>query len=1072
MMIGFPQSTLPLTANLKVPPGPAAIEVPATFNQLVQYLVDNSRGIMPKAEYYWIHDSESLFSPKLRGLDGKRVHFFKTGNQRLWELLWNRTYWLKRLPESGKNKVRALIQSRAGRGFLKECLNTADGLTISLLFSTPELFLGGYEFSDRLHNLVLMNCFHNYSRFQKDLKLARKTIKKYRLLEEEVILPKSIWRTLSFLRPMLRHWDAAPGSKRSKSAIFRIATFSQTRATGLADARMQRESIDDYIVNVTTPKDFSPDDLLKIARDTTINHIISNPWYGKNPEFRISASSAACREYPRSRGGKFGWIHDYLRQNHFKVPPLQDGTPGYLGNLLYDKAKHEFRKRNKKLLEVNVAAIRENGKARVVTSGSMLKEAALQPYSHLTIHMIKTIPNLAQGLGAGRLGWRFIRNVNPENEKFAFVFERDGKVYMMSMDWSKATDGPTHEMGRWVIEPLLRASGVPDEDIEMIFYYWLSPKSLFVDGKCVGKSVRGLPMGDPMTKTALSLAHPICDLYARISTGTQAVEEGNGDDVIAIIEDPSYMEAYQKAAVMLGFEISELDTFLTQDWGTYCEEWFHIPVAKTNTVKTAAKTRQYLQLPYLDAPKIRLLIATEKDRRDFSSDPAGKITMMGKEMDYLRSFNKNPAILTNFVASGLQDVSLAVDDQPFPYNLPRELLGLGKPEPRWNPLGWASSVQRYSPRKKSIVWFLLTVALRDRIDVIPKGHVRSAVHFNKESYLEYFKIPRDDPVRAYIVVPAEDRGKFPPGLLSRLVQSRHLVPESRLIAYYLMQERINDMNAELQDVFETVEKTVENIEIPTLDEVDWLNLITDFRNKFYHRTHDLKPESIEDLYDVEAILKLENGNPLRVTDVNIPVLQKFNRSVMKHSAHDIEAEELYNWFWENREAVLNGETIYTGTLPPIHLADDDLIFAQASLRETPLYIVVTDDKRLCRRLQDHIIGITVVQVPCEDLVKLVGEDMDAEKLIETLSPMYGVPSEEMTFLVDTGSIESFLLRREIRGKIMTVVNGLPWTATIDKKRMVRSPVAVLKANSVANPSTLGYPKRGFEYRRKRGFSIR
>jgi hypothetical protein len=102
-----------------------------------------------------------------------------------------------------------------------------------------------------------MNCFHNYDRFQRGLKLLRKTIKFCHLNGEPITFEPWIHRTFGFFGKAVDTLNKHP-QKRSKAAIFRVACLSQTRATGLAGPGQVRDSINEFIDSVTTESTFDP----------------------------------------------------------------------------------------------------------------------------------------------------------------------------------------------------------------------------------------------------------------------------------------------------------------------------------------------------------------------------------------------------------------------------------------------------------------------------------------------------------------------------------------------------------------------------------------------------------------------------------------------------------------------------------------------------------------------------------------------------------------------------------------------------------------------------------------------
>ncbi|BDB16246.1 RNA-dependent RNA polymerase [Aspergillus creber narnavirus 1] len=1072
----FPQSCIPLASNLRLTgpyseneKNPTSISTQEhLWCRLVEVLAQSvSLGESP-IELGWDYDARSLFSPRLKDRNGKRIDYMRSHDRRVLALLKYDTYWYKRLPKSGKNKVKKLVQSKQGRSTLKEIINTCDGVLVSLLLSVPESF-GSYSYTDRMISSIMMNCFHSYSKFQKGLKEVRKQVKYQHMTGKKITLRDDLNRTFSFVSPLISILNKSK-ERRSKSIIFRLACFVQTRATGLADKRMSEASIESFLETVTVKREFLPDDTLKESIRMVQDLVLGQTDLGQNPEFRISASSSACYENSRRKGGKFEYLSRIVRKSGMEIPDLAEGRPGALGNLAYQTAKQLAERKDESVRCVNVAAVRENGKARVVTSGSFWKESALQPYSHLTIHLLKTIKNIRNGLRAAKLGWKAIESLHYLENDTEFLYQWMEKVFVYSTDWEKATDKPTPQMAGQVVLPILRGMGVPDEDIRMIEFYWLSPKELFRRGKHIGTLVCGVPMGDPLTKTCLSLAHPICDLYARLKTHEKGIEEGNGDDTIAFSTSTMYFEEHARAAKMLGYDTSELDTFVTEDWGTYCEEWIHRPMHKSNTVKTAMKVGNLDLLPYLDVPKIRTVIATAKDRQDFSSDVSGKITLVGKESEYTRKLKKSPYRVINSVVSSIQDTILATVHQSLPYHLPRQVYGLGKPAPDWNVYTWLSAIKAGPEWKIPVYYHTFKVFNLGRSDVLPRGYLKESKHFNQEPWVEVMEINDDDPIKEHRVLSKEQCKLFNGTALDKLKKMGFLISERKIMKYYLFQERLDSMKRIERDLFQRVLSQVDMIDYEEITEDDLRREITVFCDRYADRPFDLRRDQLDDLYDHNVVEFLERGNPLQVTSVHFPFLDRFVRRLKPMSRYEEEGRELYEWFVGAREQVLNDiEPDY----PPPHLLDDDpLIIRQIALMETSHYIIATDDQALLRKAESKVPGVVIIQISCRDLFSMTDDEYsNIEEVLEQISSCYGETLEDITFLVDTGSVEAFTELRTSSKTYTNEVQGIPWTKSVKRSNFKIKPMKVgegaLNRTKLLTPLQLGYPQRGFSYRRRR-----
>jgi len=1008
----------------------------------------------------WDYDYMSLWSPKLKDTRGHKVNIFSCSPETFVSVLATRTHWFKRLPKSGKNRVKVLSRTRKGRLHLKDILNTADGVLVSLIFSMPELFLeGGYKTSDRIANSVIMNCFHNYSLFQKRLKLIRKTIKYHSINSTKVPLIQDI-RSLSYFQGAVDKLNRMCTTT-SKEKIFRLACLTQTRSTGLCGVGQMKEALDEFLDIVTKKEEYKPDKLLERCIEEVTDFIANQSSYGLVSNFRISMSTSACTEQRKSEEGKFGFLKKIVRENGVVIPPLTDGIPGTLGNWLWPISMMYIETAPEQALKVNVVAIRENGKARIVTTGSFWKEIALQPLSHLTIETLKCVPNLKDGLKAARLGWKFMEDVEywgkPQDK---WIFSGDPFAY--STDWKYSTDGPTPESGWALTGTLLKKLRFPEEYLDRVRRYWLGEKRLHVNGEFVGLLVRGIPMGDPLTKTNLSLAHPVCDLYARYKTASLAKEKGQGDDTMAFVQLPEYAVEHARCAEMLGYVRSPLDEALTRRWGTFCEEWLSIPLGPWNTVRWAMRAGNIDLLPFLDVPKLRCLIATEKDRKDFSTDPRGKVTLIGHEMDYVNRLKNGPGRTVFSIASAFQDLSLATIDSPVPLFLPRQVNGVGKAPPNWDVNSWMEVMKR-CPKWHREYYLQCMRDYNEGTCVINryKGALKSQNHFDKELLLEYRGIPEDDIVKTNIYVPMEKWKLFPGNVLTKLIRTGYLIPESKLISYYLFQERLESLEQDTRrDLFEVIRSKMVNVDF---SESSAREIVEKFSKTFKDRPWDLRNSVPEDLYCIDALGDMKQGDPREVTFREWAHDDKFFKIPRPGSQYEIDAMNLYKWFLVNRELILEGKRFK----PPPHeiIEDDPIILLEIQWDEREVHLIVTDDVKMVRLAINRTRKI-VGRIPVMDYFSAVGyegEDLSITRWEEEFSRVLG---KSVCFHLDTGSLDSrmVMMDRTRSGEIRQCL-GVPWDQDLSRKNIRFGPPLNERSRGLdgwiksKSMREMGYPRR-------------
>jgi hypothetical protein len=615
-------------------------------------------------------------------------------------------------------------------------------------------------------------------------------------------------------------------------------------------------------------------------------------------------------------------------------------------------------------MSVNVAGIRENGKTRIVTSGSFYKDQLLQPFSHITIEMAKSLDELTSSFQAARLGYDFVRDITSDRiSPMQELFKPNKTVLIRSTDWKKATDRPPHAQGRMIMGKVFSHMGLNDALIRDLLDAWASEKYLFVNGKEVGVMVNGLPMGDPLTKTNLSLAHPISVRYAKkkfLAKYTKSIFvycRGNGDDEVAVVaadtdeEARYFFQCLEEASSMLGYEKSEEDTFITDDWATYCEEIFRVPVHRFDTIKHAVRYKDSTLSPYLDLPKIRLMIDTRKDRQDFSSDPRGKVTLLGTDCEYVL---KDSTVAVNnlfSVSAALQDIGLGLRYASIPYYLPKQIWGVGRVVPFWNETSWARAMNSQDRRVRNLTLRALEEYNTGKhvITAVRAGISRQQTHFDTESYLEVFTIPEDDPIKQYCVVRTEDWEKFPSGVLEKLLSGNRLISEHEINKFYLFHQRLESLTQDLhQDLFEVIGRM--GVEIEDYDDARQSKIISDFSKEYKGNTFCLTNAVKQNLYPESLRQKLGEFDPRRVI-FDWPYLANWKRTRSKgNTPMSEDLDTLEDWFKWNFEAVKAGE--FYEDVPTYVISDDEVILEEIDRYSVKVHVIVSDDRKLIRKAQN------------------------------------------------------------------------------------------------------------------------
>jgi len=894
-----------------------------------------------------------------------------------------------------------------------------------MIISYPEALMidpkRPYKESDRIINSIISNCLQDYAGFLRIMKAYKKKIRKCAFLGEEYTLTEEEQRTVSWLEGPTAIYNKYR-TNFSKASMFRICVFTQTRATGLANKKMVDATVQEFLETVTVAREFKPDDDVVASIDWVLDGIVAGSM-GGNPQFRISMSTSACTESSKKYEGKFGYLKRH--PDRPSIPKFSPDNPGgQLGTWAFKEGMRRINESDPSVFKTNVAGIRENGKCRVVTSGSFYKDAFLQPFSHMTIQAIKNRRSLRDGLSAGRLGYKFIERVDHYDPIDGLVLFRKARR-IMSVDWEKATDLPPFKSAHAITTALLKRMRLSDDIRKTIECIWPGSKDIYLNGKYVGMMSNGVPMGDPLTKTNLSLAHPICEAYAhKLVPNCDVVHAGNGDDTIIIVgadtndQADTWLKAYNFCTEALGYRISQNDFFITSTWGTYCEEVFHIPVDRFNTVKTASKLKDNRLMPYLDHPKMRLVIDTVKDRRDYSSDISGKITLLGKDLEYAEAGHE--AKLFD-VASAMQDICLGVRYEQKPIYLPRQIYNVGKVPAFWKTESWANAIWSM-PAK------VVNISIRSMLEImgeLPQNltklrSVRSSErHFDGEAVSEVFTIPEDDPIKQLCIVRREDTHRIPPGVLERLTDSKHLCTSRDVEALYLFMKRLETLEQTLEcDLFELLRTKVSPLHEYTKNDV--IRVCGRFRKKFVNNKWTLKRPFDVDYYYTSHIDDLRKCDP-RTVNVEFEYMQtRFTKRLPPDTPKRRAEEELFEWFNRCVDDLIAGNQT---DLPPTQILEDDpYIIQRVDMLGYEVNIIVTNDRKLTRLIQNKFPQKLIMRISIENWVQA---DADESSFINAINEDLKV---KPVILVDEGSLDTFLLKTDI-----VPTNYANWSDTVSVK---------------------------------------
>jgi hypothetical protein len=392
------------------------------------------------------------------------------------------------------------------------------------------------------------------------------------------------------------------------------------------------------------------------------------------------------------------------------------------------------------------------------------------------------------------------------------------------------------------------------------------------------------------------------------------------------------------------------------------------------------------------------------------------------------------------------------------------MYGVGKPAPGWDVSTWISIINSGPEWKRRFYYLNMKIVVSGRGDLLPKGYAKESRHFDGEAWVESLVIPENHPIKQKMKLTVEQAKLLPPGVITKLVSMKYLVSETQLTKYFLFQERLDEMENVQRDVFQVAIEKLECIDEEFSNE-ELENVVTNFVDLYSHRPYDLKREQYDNLYDFEAIEALEAGNPLRVTCVDFPLIAKFWKREPPRTRYEEEGLRLWEWFQGAVERLVQGLPIDN---PPVEVLEDDpLIIQEIGQMRTPFYFVITNDKKMLRKASRKVPAATIVHISCEDFVNIGNYDFDnPERVIEAIMPLYNIDSwEDLTLLVDSGSLETFLELRTEKNNVISTTSGIPWNKDIKRSAfsIKRDPTRLFPGRK--DPLRIGYPQKGFAYKK-------
>jgi hypothetical protein len=693
---------------------------------------------------------------------------------------------------------------------------------------------------------------------------------------------------------------------------------------------------------------------------------------------RVSISGSACYETSKVHGGKSHFanlllsvlteertIDDSIDKTCYRynlsTGNITDELCETTGEKIFHSSIAALKRNYENFFDVNLSIIAEPGfKARAVTSSSFFHSEFLQVYSHISLELLRSIPECASGVSKSRHGWAFAESLD---QPWLFDLKKGETNWGLSTDLETATDYFSWNVLRDLLECFNDFFGIPDWYGKEVIRVLTTSRRVYYKGELVlDHTSRGCLMGDPCAKTVLT-AVGVAAIYRCKLRDPRFIGSIVGDDYGAVARlrslldsrvyrdsgygDPNDLGNYPEVCLLstlveFGLRISDVDTYVSRYVVYFAEECIFIPQGIKNTVQSALAAKDRSRIPYVDIVKGRLVINAKKNRDDFSYTPTGRITQLGRDKSYCHQGSHR--ILFD-IASICQDVCLdLLNYKGFVY-FPAEVSGEGKPflfdNPR-NFIRWVDS-HRNGAYRSRINWLIDQAVMQSDHNVygvtaskLSAFHSNMNRHFPNEGWR--IKIPDLIPKSIAPVLTIPKYQEVLPGILGRL--SSYLMSRSELIGK--LASAMN-MEAHIQEVEHDIE-TLEIESYPFDDDFVEDVFLRRFCDLWLHHAWRFKHLRSELWYlrdDAEKYLS--ERHTLRVDfhfGGNV-ILEDQNLSRKKE-----QAKNLFDWFLKAQEAVLSGTIV--PEIPRATLSDDELILTYDLKEDEPVVWLISADLRLAR----------------------------------------------------------------------------------------------------------------------------
>jgi len=300
-------------------------------------------------------------------------------------------------------------------------------------------------------------------------------------------------------------------------------------------------------------------------------------------------------------------------------------------------------------IPTRVLAVPEpGGKNRIVTTGPWWNQVLQQGIAHVTRAFLGAHPSATAGLERGDQAWQFLFMIDRVGQKLGYVYDTVQNFYCLSSDLEEATDGIPRKVALQLYEGFLEGLGYNSGLSNIVGDLIETDRVAILPNGRREILTRGVLMGEPLTKTILTLLNLACEEIAirsyltipwdapvrKIPWRCFAVA---GDDHIAF-GPKDYLMEITCAHICSGSTISKQKHSISNYIVRYCEKllFVHNMKSEFNVHTVNHNVGEYIVSPFIESIKVRLLSPCSKtiEIHNDRNSAIGKARILSKNLTW------------------------------------------------------------------------------------------------------------------------------------------------------------------------------------------------------------------------------------------------------------------------------------------------------------------------------------------------------------------------------------------------------------------------------------------------------